>query len=281
MAKITDYRYIPLDDLVISTFQVRKDQVNAEIEELVENIRVNGLLQPIMVFPSPEIPGKYEIIMGQRRVLAHNELWAQGHLDKPEIMAAVADEHLTEIEATVLSLSENMMRRDLTRKDLIDACTKIFLHYGDINITVQKTGLSNNKVREYVQYVRLNPELKTLVDTGEVDLKKALTAQDAARAFGGDKDQVIQNSVIFAKEISPMSNAAGKKFAKDISQASPQKALDEVIEEAKTGAKITQIIVTLANTEVERLQHYSDTEGIDRDGAAGTLILEGLDRNGF
>jgi len=68
-----EIRDIPLEDLIIDKAQVRTTNVGAEIDELAESIRVMGLLEPIVVSPAEE-DGKYEILTGQRRFLAHKKL---------------------------------------------------------------------------------------------------------------------------------------------------------------------------------------------------------------
>ncbi|MXZ13392.1 MAG: ParB/RepB/Spo0J family partition protein [Candidatus Dadabacteria bacterium] len=74
MAKIIEYRELPLDDLVIGKGQVRTSEIGKDIEELANSIRVQGLLQPIVVCKSEEQSGKWEILTGQRRFLAHKLL---------------------------------------------------------------------------------------------------------------------------------------------------------------------------------------------------------------
>ena len=115
MATIKAVKEIPLKDLVIGKGQVRLRDVNKDVTELADSIRKIGLLEPIVVCPADK-PGKYEIITGQRRFLAHQEL------KKETILAAVLDEKVDETTAKVLSISENLVRRDLNRRDLIDAC---------------------------------------------------------------------------------------------------------------------------------------------------------------
>ncbi|TAK03382.1 MAG: hypothetical protein EPO39_12280, partial [Candidatus Manganitrophaceae bacterium] len=44
----------------------------AALGELAENIRMNGLIQPITVVPNGE--GKYDLVMGERRLRAHEKL---------------------------------------------------------------------------------------------------------------------------------------------------------------------------------------------------------------
>ena len=64
MPKITGYRELPLDDLVIGKGQVRTLEPGKNIEELANSIRVQGLLQPIVVCKSKEEPEKWEILTG-------------------------------------------------------------------------------------------------------------------------------------------------------------------------------------------------------------------------
>ena len=156
MASIVDFKEIPLGDLVIGFGQARTKEVARDIDELADSIAQVGLLEPIVVSPT-ENEGQYEIITGQRRFLAHKEL------NKETIWAAVLDEHVDEIMAKVLSITENLVRRDLHSGDLIDVCTYLYKHYGSIKAVCEETGLAQNKVSQYVKYDQLIPELKEMV----------------------------------------------------------------------------------------------------------------------
>src|SRR5438132_9477232 len=118
MAKIKGLKEIPLEDLVIGKGQVRVRDVGKEIDELADSISKVGLLEPIVVCPA-EKPGKFQILTGQRRFLAHQQL------RKKTIMAVILDEPVDEMSAKALSLTENLIRRDLNSRDLIDACTAL------------------------------------------------------------------------------------------------------------------------------------------------------------
>ena len=125
MANIIEIKEIPLDALVIGKGQVRVRDVGKGIDELASSIKKLGLLQPIVVCDSDE-PGKYEILTGQRRFLAHKEL------HKDTITACILDEKVDEAEAKILSVTENLVRRDPNSKDYIDACTWLYRKYGSI-----------------------------------------------------------------------------------------------------------------------------------------------------
>jgi ParB family chromosome partitioning protein len=270
MAKISVVKEVALDDLVIGKAQVRLRDVGKEIKELADSIRVVGLLEPIVVCPA-EKPGKYEIITGQRRFLAHKEL------KRKMILAAILDERVDETTAKVLSITENLVRRDLNQKDLIDACTSLFKKYSSVKDVAEETGLPYDKVREYVKYDRLVPELRKLVDGGEVDMRTALRAQDAASVTG--KVNRVE-AVKFAKEMAPMSGAQQKKIVKE-REEKPTADVDDLIEAAKTGEKITQVVVTLTAAMHQSLQNYAKEQGTTQDDAAATLIEEALGGKGF
>ena len=270
MAHIVEVKEIPLDDLVIGKGQSRLSQVGKDISELAESIRKVGLLEPIVVCPA-EKPGKFEIITGQRRFLAHREL------KKNTILAAVLSEKVDEMTAKVLSLTENLIRLDLNRKDKIDACTYLYKKYGSVEIVCEETALPPREVREYIKYDRLKPELRNLVDKGQADIKAALRAQDAA-SIGGkySPDEAIK----LAKEMASMSGVQQVRIVKE-RERKPTLPVDEIIESAKTGAKVTQIVVTLGAAAHQALQTYAREEDSTLDDAARTLIEEGLAAKGY
>ena len=270
MARIVDFKDIPLVDLEIGKGQVRLDDTGKDIDELVDSIRKVGLLEPIVVAP-PGPNGKYEVILGQRRYLAHRLLQAE------TIKACILDKHVEEIEAKVLSVTENLVRRDLNRKDLIDVCTHLYKHYGSISAVATETGLSAEKVSEYVKYDRLIPELKRVVDNGESDLNAALRAQDSL-ATEGEPDS--QECVKLAKEMTRMSGAQRKNIRKKLIE-NPSTSVDEVIEQAKSGEKVTQIVVTLGQQIHRSLSNFARVEGTTIDEAAARLIENGLSDSGY
>ncbi len=270
MAHIIETREIPLNDLIIGKGQVRTRDTGKEIDELAESIRKMGLLEPIVVAPSEE-PGKYEILTGQRRFLAHKQL------RRDRIMACILDDKVDETTAKVISVTENLVRRDPNSKDYIDACTALYRKYGSIKAVADETGLPYHKVQQYVKYDRLKPELKKMVDDGEVEWKVALRAQDAASVTGEFNPQ---EAIKFAKELSQMSGAQQTQVVKR-REENPDRDADEIIEAAKTGEKITQIVISITAGAHKALKLYAKDESSTMDDAAATLITEGLTSKGY
>lgn len=275
MGKIKEQRQvreIDMNSLDIGKGQVRVKDVGKDIDELAESIRVMGLLEPIVVVPSATTKGRFEILTGQRRFLAHKQL------KKKTIMATVLDGAITEEDAKAISLTENLIRRDLSQKELIDACTSLYKKYGSFEAVADETGLKASLVSQFVKYDSLIPALKAMVDGGKVDLKSALRAQKAAGA--GSEKVDSKDAVKLAKEMATMSGLQQKKLVQTI-VTKPEASVEEAIEDAKTGGKVTQVVVTLTASTHARLQDYAKSEGTNQDDAAAGLIEEGLIGKGF
>ena len=273
MAKVIEYKEIPIDKLNIGKGQVRTQDVGAEIEELAESIRVQGLLQPIVVCDAKS-QGEWEILTGQRRFLAHKKL------GKKSITAAVLDERVDEIEAKSISITENLIRRKLTGKELIDGITFLYNHYASASDVAKATGIPYQSVLDHVKYPRLRTELKTMVDSGDVDLKTALRAQDSASGLGKNERDDEEIAVRLVKEMNPMSGVQQTKLAK-ILKNREVKDVDDAIESAKTGAQVFQIKATVTSDTRDAINQVARAENTNQDEATVTLIEEALASRGI
>jgi ParB family chromosome partitioning protein len=274
MDKVTlgpEIKNISLEDLLINLGQVRTTDAGKDIHELAQSIKQLGQLEPIVVCPSEEEEGKFEIIAGQRRFLAHKEIGAK------TISAVVIDKPLDEIDAKTLSLTENWHRLGLSRKDEMNACLLLWRRYKNVNLIVEETRLPASKVRQYLKYETLIKPLKRLVDKGDVDLDAAVRGQLAA-SVKGETDE--EEAIAASRELTSMSGPQRKKVVKD-RKTNPDKPVDEIVEEAKSGGKVTQVIVTLGPQQHQALQSYAKAEETNQDDAAAFLIEDGLVTKGF
>lgn len=133
--------------------------------------------------------------------------------------------------------------------------------------------MPRTKVQDYVKYPRLLPDLKKMVDEGVVDINAAVKAQDAANDDDGIPDAKV--AVQLAQEMAQMTGVQRKKITKE-RKDHPDRPVDEVIENAKTGAKVMQVIATVTHDTHAALQRFAKEEGTNQDEAAVTLIEEGL-----
>ena len=266
MAKIVEYKDIPLDDLTIGMGQARVQDVGKEIEDLAESIKIQGLLQPIVVCPARNT-GEWEILTGQRRFLAHKKL------KRESITAAILDERVGADEAKAISITENLMRRKLSGKELKDGILYLYNIYGSIKDVVEATGLPYTAVRDYVKYPRLLPELKAMVDDQKIDVNAAVKAQDAATEGSGEPDAEV--AIKLAQEMATMSGVQRKRIVQERKEH-PSRPVDDVIEHAKTGSKVIQIIATVTQDTHTAIQKFAAEEDTNQDEAAAMLIEEAL-----
>lgn len=271
MARIVEYRDIPLDSLVIGRGQVRTTDLARDLDELARSIEVQGLLHPIVVCPATA-PNSWEILTGQRRFLAHKQL------QKETITAAILDDRVDAATAKAISITENILRRRLSRREEKDGITFLFKQYGSITDVVEVTGLPWERVRANVKYHRLAPEMKKLVDDDEVDVVVAIKAQDAVEDHGGGLN--IENAVKLAREMAAMSGVQQKKTIQDLKN-DPTATIEETIERGKRGGKVTQIIATVTEDTRLALRRFAKAENQNQDEAAVALIEDSLIRRGL
>ncbi len=97
---------VPIERLDPNPDQPRKDFDETALQELSDNIKALGLLQPILVRPHPTLPaGHYQILAGERRWRASKRA---GLAEVPVVVREVDDRAAMEI-----GLAENLMRDDL------------------------------------------------------------------------------------------------------------------------------------------------------------------------
>jgi ParB family chromosome partitioning protein len=96
---------IPLDRLKPSPFNPRTDL--GDLDELAATMRhMGGVIEPIVVRPSPSVEGEYEVVVGERRVKAAKKAGLK------TIVARVRK--MSDEEAVGLQIVENLQRKELT-----------------------------------------------------------------------------------------------------------------------------------------------------------------------
>ncbi|NNJ69966.1 MAG: ParB/RepB/Spo0J family partition protein [Kiritimatiellales bacterium] len=127
---------VPISKVVASPWQPRTVFDSAALGELVESVKVHGVLQPLLV---REVGTKFELIAGERRLRA-----AQAALLKrvPVIVIEASDEKALEI-----ALIENLQREDLNP---IEEAEGYALLQKKFNLTQEKVAEQVGKARASV-----------------------------------------------------------------------------------------------------------------------------------
>ena len=108
---------LPVDVMGPSPFQPRRAMDQDLLQELANSILQRGILQPLLVRPTPGVAGSYQIIAGERR-------WRAAQLARlHDVPVLVRD--LSDADAMAAGLVENLQRADLMlwrRRRVIRGC---------------------------------------------------------------------------------------------------------------------------------------------------------------
>ena len=269
-AKVTSHRELPLKELVIERFQVRKQNVGEDLEDLAASIDKHGLLQPIVVCKSSQ-PGKWEIVCGQRRYLAHKIL----HLSN--ITAGIIDHHITYEQGLALSASENVVRLDMTRKDLIDLCADLNKKYGSVKDVAEATKLPYHIVRQYIRYDDLPNDLKKRVDAKELNTELAMKVQDAASA-SGHYNKAEAGKLI--KVLKTVDNVTQGRII-ELRKKNPTIGLEKIVTKAEEPEETLKLSLVLGKKLAQPFRKYMEDEDTSAADAAESFIETCLKEDGY
>lgn len=127
---------IPLDQIDAPKTAMRSDVHDEGIDELAQSIQNIGLLQPVILRGVGE---RFEIIAGHRRVTA-------ARLAGLVTIASIVRE-LTDSEATVSTLHENLLRRDVNPIDEAIFLSKVM---AEQELDVKKIAELTKRTTEYI-----------------------------------------------------------------------------------------------------------------------------------
>lgn len=180
---------LELKTLVPSRFQPRAEFDVSELEELAASLRASGVLQPILVRPTPE--GKFEIICGERR-------WRAAQLAGLERIPALVRE-LSDETAAVVGLVENVQRTDLNAIEKARAFRRIQqLTQANQAEIAKKVGLQRSTVANMLRLLDLPKSVQEHVSRGTLSMGHAR----ALLGLAGAEEQVTVAEEIIRKRLS-------------------------------------------------------------------------------
>jgi ParB family chromosome partitioning protein len=163
-------------DIRPNPFQPRQDVDPAALEELKASIRQAGLLQPIVVRPTPN-GGGYELIAGERRLRACQAL---GWERIPAVKREVDDR-----TALTLALIENLQRDDLSPVDEARGYERLLAEFSLAQQDVaDAVGRDRSTVANALRLLKLPAAVLTMLHEGHLSVghARALLAVEDPRA---------------------------------------------------------------------------------------------------
>ena len=227
-----------------------------------------GLISPVVVKRLPD-GDQYELLIGQRRFRAHQLLGLQ------TIKAHVVGQGVDESNAKMLSIIENVARKDMKHADLVDAVLFFKEKYKRTSVVAEELGLSLPTVYKYLHAARLPPD--TLEDTRK-NLYTVDHALKALKALGDDETTVDTNMLReTALEMKKLSPQGRDKFV-DIKQREPKSTPKQVAEKARQRIRTNKIQIDFTDDQSERIDRYKKRQDIEKDSEAVVELVDiGLD----
>lgn len=197
----SELRHIPIDLIQRGKYQPRTDMHEEALQELADSIRVQGVMQPIVVRPL-EGGDRFEIIAGERRWRATQ---IAGLDTIPAVIRLVGDE-----SAIAMALIENIQRENLNP---IEEATALKRLKEEFSLTQQEVaeavGKSRTTITNLLRLMSLNQDVRVMLERGDIEMghAKALLGlqpeqqSDASKAVIGKGLSVRQTEAMVRKLI--------------------------------------------------------------------------------
>ncbi len=227
-----------LTELVAGQYQPRTRMDEGALYELAESIKVQGIMQPILVrrLSSGINDGKYEIIAGERRFRAAK---IAGLDSVPVLVRDVPDE-----SAAAMALIENIQREDLNPLEEAQGLQRLVKEFGLTHeMAAQAVGRSRSAASNLLRLLNLADPVQTMLMAGDLDMghARALLALDRAA-------QITAANQIAAKKMSVReAESLVKKLSAEFS-LTPQKASKE---KSRDTRRVEEELADLLMAEVE------------------------------
>ena len=176
---------VALDRLVVGDNQPRKHFDKESLEQLAASIKVQGVIQPVVVRTKGT---QFEIIAGERR-------WRGAKLANIPTIPIIVRDDLSEEMVLAVALIENMQREDLNAIEEAQALDKLVHSYHLTHEAVaQAVGKSRSGVTNALRLLELSENVQEKVMTGQLRMghvRPLLSLDKSAQDHFADK--IIEN----------------------------------------------------------------------------------------
>lgn len=195
--------------------QPRREVDPAKLEELAQDIKQHGLLQPIIVRPNPDKEGHFIIIAGERRFRACQEL------SLPTIQSLVRDDAKL-AELGYWQMAENMKREDLKFYEIAEFIAAKVQAGEKKGAIAQNLGMRADQISRYMSWQDAPQWLK--------DIKDRIDSIRTFYNFAKEAEQHSDNLQSFIGALpddAPINNGTFKDFRASLEQSTfPPQAND-------------------------------------------------------
>ena len=223
-----DIRKVKVSAISPNPLQPRRTFADAELEELAASISTNGLLQPLVVRPTPGARDRFELVVGERRFRAVSRL---GWEDVSVVVRDATDETLL-----VLALVENLQREALNPLDEAEGYRTLGERFSLTQADIAKAvGKERSTVANFLRLLNLPPSVRKLVESGELTMGHAralLSVPDPVRVGDLARTAVKEGWSVRETERRSGKASAGRRGVRKDAPVDPVlRALEEALQE--------------------------------------------------
>lgn len=221
---------LPIEYLQRGKYQPRKDINPEKLQELIESIKAQGIIQPIVVRQITR--DKYEIVAGERRWRAAGQAGLQ---EVPVVIKEIDDR-----SAMAIALIENIQREDLNPLEEAEALRRLLDEFEMTHQHIADAiGKSRTTVTNLLRLIDLQADVKKLLLNKQLEMghARALLSLDGLKQVTAANKIVKEGLTVRAAERLVKDAQAEPKFKKIRVIDSDTLRLQEDLT-AKLGAKV-------------------------------------------
>ena len=159
---------VSLEHIVPNPQQPRKQFPDKSLQELAQSIKVQGVLQPLVVRKHPSLANRYELVAGERRWRALKQLEVS---QVPVILRKVGDDELLEV-----ALLENIQRENLSVIEEAQSYQDLLQSHGYTQEELaRRIGKDRSTIANQMRLLLLPSPLKNDLETGRITAGHART----------------------------------------------------------------------------------------------------------
>lgn len=253
-------KVVPIKDVEVWNEAEARSLDQEGLRELVESIKREGLQNPPIV--QKDKNGKCKLIAGQRRL---NALKKIGVRNIPVLVVS----HPYDLEdAQAVSIIENLHRKQMSSKEMADACTFLAQSTGSKKKAASALGISQSTFSSYLGFKGVPESLKELVP-------KIISRGEATRLskIYPSTTQAVET----AKTISKYSHGARKRYLDALSEdpTAPHAVVRRMANYYKQKQKVR---LNLSTSEAKALAKASTEESMEPEELVHTIVKKWLAR---
>jgi len=251
---------VPIKDVEVWDEAEARSLDQEGLNELAESIRREGLQNPPIVQKNKN--GKYKLIAGQRRLNALKKIGARN-------IPVLVVQHPYQLEdAQAVSIIENLHRKQMSSKEMAEACDFLAQSTGSKKKAASALGISQSTFRRYLGFKGVPDPLKELVPN--------TISRGEAMQLAKIMPNVTQ-AIDTAKTITKYSHTARKRYLDALSEdpTAPHSVVKRMANYYKQKQRVR---LHLSDSEAKALAKASTEEAMEPEELVRKIVSKWLAR---